>query len=102
MPREERPRESLAATQQVIDAIAPVLPKALMRTPPTCQIDYHSRWDATATLDAHIWDRYQIPCLAMEIPYASSHTTLLTRNQYHRLGATFLDAICVYLQIELT
>ena len=38
----------------------------------------------------------------MEIPYASSHTTLLTRNQYHRLGATFLDAICVYLQIELT
>lgn len=38
----------------------------------------------------------------MEIPYASSHTTLLTRIQYHRLRAALLDAICVYLQVELT
>ena len=54
LPRDERPRESLAAAQQVIDAIATALPKALLRTPPTCQVDYPSRWDATATLDAHI------------------------------------------------
>ena len=101
LPRQERPRESLAAAQQAIDAITPALPKALLRTPPARQIDYPSRWDATATLDAHIWDRYQIPCLAMEIPYASSHTTLLTRSQYHRLGAALLEAICAHLQVEL-
>ena len=102
LPREERPEASRAAAQIAVDAIAPALPKALLHAQPTRQVAYPSRWDATATLDAHIWDHFEIPCLALETPYTSSHNTLLTREQYRRLGAALLDGICAHLQVPLT
>lgn len=101
LPRSERPAAALAAAQAAVDAIAPALPKALLHTHPARQIDYPSRWDATATLDAHIWDRYKIPCLPCEIPYATSHNTLLTRDQYRRFGGGLLESICAHLQVPL-
>ncbi|MDB4699169.1 hypothetical protein OAF45_03420, partial [Candidatus Latescibacteria bacterium] len=97
LPREERPKASRTAAQKAVKGIAPALPKALLHVQPTRQVAYPSRWDATATLDAHIWDQFKIPCLALEIPYTSSHHTLLTREQYRRFGATLLEGICAHL-----
>mgnify|MGYP006092199071 FL=1 len=101
LPREERPKASRTAAQKAVKGIAPALPKALLHVQPTRQVAYPSRWDATATLDAHIWDQFKIPCLALEIPYTSSHHTLLTRDQYRRFGATLLEGICAHLQVPL-
>lgn len=101
LPRTTRPAESLAAAQNAIAAIAPALPKALLHTRPARQVDYPSRWDPTATLDSHIWDHFAIPCLPLEVPYASSHNTLFTRDQYRRLGSALLEGICAHLQVPL-
>ena len=101
LPRATRPAESLATAQHAVAAIVPALPKALLHTRPTRQVDHPSRWDPTATLDSYIWDHFEIPCLPLEVPYTSSHNALLTRDQYRRLGGALLEGICAHLQVPL-
>lgn len=101
LPCAERPATALAAAGACVEDMLPSLPRALLHVQPTRQPDPSRRWDAAATLEAHVWDFFEIPCPSLEIPYASSHHTLLTREQYRRLGSALLDGICAHLHIPL-
>ena len=101
LPHCERPTPSLAAAHNAIDAIAPALPNALLHTRPTRQPNPPLAGEINATLDAYVWDHFEIPTLLLNIPYTTSHHTLFTRQEYQRLGATLLQGICAHLQVPL-
>ena len=102
LPHHDRPTASLAAAHNAIDAIAPALPNALLHTRPTRQPNPPLAGEINATLDAYVWDHFEIPTLLLNIPYTTSHHTLFTRQEYQRLGATLLQGICAHLQVPLT
>ncbi len=101
LPRANRPELQLQAARQAIEAIAPLLPTELVHADLLHQPSYPSRWDAQATLDNYAWETWQIPCLTLEIPYATCRDTVFTRQAYRRLGASLLEGICAWKGIPL-
>ncbi len=100
LARAERPEAQQQAELQAAEAILPALPTALVRSEPTRRPTYPSRWDAEATLCNYVWDNWQIPCLAMEIPYSASRETLFSREHYRNLGTALLQGICDWQGIK--
>lgn len=94
-----KPGEDQArAARQFVDALVPHLPDELMAREPLRLASYASRWNEQGTLGRYLWNRFQIPAPALEVPYSRARTRVLEIEDYRQMGAALAKALKHFAQ----